>query len=383
MIIPIFLMNRGCPRRCIFCNERITAGGSPNKVTKNGFEKTVSAHLDSTPATEGSVQIAFYGGTFTGMELKEQKRLLEMAAPFLKTGRIDGIRISTRPDTIEPGNIDFLKNAGVTTIEIGAQSLDDRVLIQSRRGHTGNDTIRAVELLKGKGVRTGIHLMPGLPGDSPHCFAETIEKVVELSPDTVRIHPTIVFKGTDLADAFHEGTYIPLTLFQAVEICKNALKRFTAAGIPVIRLGLQTTREMEEPGSVVAGPFHPAFRSLVESAVFRESAVSLLSSFRQWTGKAAAQTGKSENLTAHFTVAPADIANFLGSGRENITYLKERFGIRKIVVTADPDLHRKSVVLTCGNRSVSADGAGRIAVKENETLHPDARNGNLASRAGF
>ena len=278
MIIPIFLMNRGCPHRCLFCNERLTAGNRPERITEAAFTETVRTHLAGAGRKSGPVQIAFYGGTFTGMEREEQRRLLELAAPFLREGTVDGIRISTRPDGIDAEGLDLLRTSGVTTVEVGAQSLHDEVLLRSRRGHTAADTVRAVTLLREKGFETGIHLMAGLPGDSPDRFAETIDRVIALRPDMVRIHPTLVLRDTPLAEAFREGIYLPLGLADAVDLCKNALKALTAAGIPVIRLGLQTTRELEEPGAVVAGPFHPAFRSLVETALFLEMAAALLSS---------------------------------------------------------------------------------------------------------
>jgi histone acetyltransferase (RNA polymerase elongator complex component) len=265
MIIPFFLMNRGCPHRCIFCNERLTAGDRPERITEQVFGETVRVHLGGSRRKRGPVQVAFYGGTFTGMPAREQRRLLAMAAPFLRQGEIDGIRLSTRPDEIDPAAVELLREFGVTTVEVGAQSLDDAVLERSGRGHTAADAVRAMTLLRESGFETGIHLMAGLPGDSPERFLATVDGTVSLRPDFVRIHPLLVLKDTPLAGEFHRGTYRPLALSGAVSLCKNALKTLEAAGIPVIRLGLQTTRRMEEPGAVVAGPFHPAFRSLVES----------------------------------------------------------------------------------------------------------------------
>lgn len=371
MIIPVFLMNRGCPHRCLFCNERLTAGDRPERVTEAAFAETVRAHFDSAPRRGGPVQIAFYGGTFTGMEREEQRRLLDMAAPFLREGAVDGIRISTRPDGIDKEALDLFQTAGVTTVEVGAQSLHDGVLIESRRGHTETDTVRALTLLREKGFETGIHLMAGLPGDNPDRFAETIRKTIALRPDMVRIHPTLVLRDTALAQAFHQGAYRPLTLPEATDLCKNALKALTAAGIPVIRLGLQTTRELEEPGAVVAGPFHPAFRSLVETALFLESTAALLSSVERGSGAISSGIAGADSLTAHFTISPADLSNFCGAGRGNIASLKERFGIEEIRVKADPALSRGNVILTHGNRQLKADGSGRITGLRRAGLHAD------------
>ncbi len=357
MIIPFFIMNRGCPHRCLFCNERLTAGPYPERIEAAAFNQTVRGYLDNPGRKSGPVQIAFYGGTFTGMERGEQRRLLDFAAPFLKGGAVDSIRISTRPDEIDRRDLAHLRSFGVTTIEVGAQSLDDEVLLRSRRGHTAADTARAVTLLREGGFATGLHLMAGLPGDNRERFTHTVEQVIALGPDMVRIHPTIVLKDTLLADAFREGRYLPLTLAEAVSQCREALRKLTVAGIPVIRLGLQTTGELEEPGAIVAGPFHPAFRSLVETALLREMAVSLLT---------AAGPGMER---ASFTLAPADLSNFPGQRRENIIALQERFRLADIRVGAEQTLPRLTLHLATGNRILQTDLSGTITEIRREDLH--------------
>ena len=360
MIIPFFLMNHGCPHRCIFCNERLTAGDLPESITEAAFAKTVRAYLGSAGRKPGPAQIAFYGGTFTGMEQKEQRRLLELAAPFLREGQIDGIRLSTRPDEIGSDELDLLTAFGVKTIEVGAQSLDDEVLLHAQRGHTAADTARALILLSERGFKTGIHLMAGLPGDNRDRFHQTIDRVIALRPDMVRIHPTIVLRDTALAEAFREGRYLPLTLAEAVGQCKDALRKLTTAGIPVIRLGLQTTRELEEPGAVVAGPFHPAFRSLVESALLREMATTLLTT-----------AGPAEK-TASFALAPADFPNFPGERRGNIAALNERFGLTDIHLTADPTLPRLTLILKTGGRTLRTDATGAVMESCPDDLHTES-----------
>ena len=358
MIIPFFLMNQGCPHRCIFCNERLTAGDFPESITEASFAKTVRAYLGGAGRKPGPAQIAFYGGTFTAMEQKEQRRLLGLAAPFLREGMIDGIRLSTRPDEIGSDELDLVTAFGVKTIEVGAQSLDDEVLLHAQRGHTAADTARALILLRERGFKTGIHLMTGLPGDNRDRFHRTIDRVIALHPDMVRIHPTIVLRDTALAAAFQEGRYFPLTLTEAVEQCKDALKKLTTAGIPVIRLGIQTTRELEEPGAVAAGPFHPAFRSLVESALLREMAAALLT------------TAGPADKTASFTLAPANFSNFPGERRGNIAALKERFGLADIRITADPALPRLTLILKAGARTLRTDATGTVTECSRDDLHP-------------
>jgi len=348
MIVPIFIMNRGCPRRCLYCNETLTAEHHPDRLEEEGFRRTVLDALQHRRGAGGPVQIAFYGGTFTGMPRAEQRRLLGLAAPFLSEGTVDGVRISTRPDEIDAEGLDLIRRMGVTTVEVGAQSLDDEVLRLSRRGHSAADTLRAFALLKERGFQTGIHLMAGLPGDSPERFSETIDKVIALSPDAVRIHPTLVLKDTPLADAFRAGHYRPLSLPAAVRLCKDALKRLTAAGIPVIRMGLQTTSGLEKPGAVVAGPFHPAFRSLVESAIFFDMATALCESV--------GPGGLTCSLA--FRVSPADLSPFQGPRKANIDALKRRFAPASVTVTADPSLSRRTLTLTVANRSLTTDWSG-------------------------
>lgn len=365
MIIPFFLMNHGCPRRCLFCNEQITAGSRPARIEQPAFAATVRTFLTGPRRRTGPVQIAFYGGTFTGLPRTEQRRLLALAAPFLADGSVSGIRLSTRPDEIDAAGLSLLKDSGVTTVEVGAQSLDDDVLAVVQRGHTAADVVRAVETLKEHDFATGLHLMVGLPSDDPARFAATIERTITLRPNTVRLHPTLVLRDTPLAEAFARGAYRPLTLPEAVDLCKAALKKLTAAGIPVIRLGLQSTAELEAPGAVVAGPHHPAFGSLVESAWLGERAEELWSApavqnarLRPGTAAPGANAGPA------FAVAPADLTAFLGPRRANVAALAHRFGVASLSVAADPALRRGDLSLTLNGLRFHADRSGRINATE-------------------
>ncbi len=241
MIIPFFLMNRGCGHRCRFCNERLTVGERPDRIDAEAFRSQVRSFLATGRGDRESVQIAFYGGTFTALPEAEQARLLALAAPFLASGAVAGVRLSTRPDALDADRIAWLKAQGVRAVEVGAQSLDDRVLQAAGRGHDAAEVGRAVAALRAAGLETGLHLMAGLPGDTPGRFLATLEGTVALQPDTVRLHPTLVLADTALAEDFRAGRYRPLTLEEGVRWCRRALQRFAAAGIPVIRLGLQTT----------------------------------------------------------------------------------------------------------------------------------------------
>lgn len=345
-IIPIFLPYQGCRQRCIFCNERITTGQSTATLSEEAFKKAVAPYFEGRKPKNGRVQIAFYGGTFTGMAEKEQIRLLRMAMPFIREGLIDSLRISTRPDEIDEDSLDILHDYGVKTVEIGAQSLVEEVLISSRRGHTASDVSSAVDRLHCKGFEVGLHLMAGLPGDSLQSFAATIEQTILLQPDTVRIHPTLVFRDTVLAQLYIEGNYRPLSLAEAVRLSKYALLKLEKAGIPVIRLGVQATPEMEIPGNIVAGPFHPAFRSLVDASIFRDMASSLLS------GTAP------EGRTVAFTMSEQDVSDFRGHKNENLRFLTEKFQPKEIQVTNDPESPRGWLTLQVQDQTLSMHRTG-------------------------
>lgn len=342
MIIPFFIVYQGCPNRCIYCNVHKTAGNFSGRITEDNFRKTVHEYLSHPKRKRDGAEIAFYGGNFTGMTKDYQAELLGFAGPFIEKGLVHGVRISTRPDTIDEEALDLMKQFGVTTVEIGAQSMVDEVLYLSNRGHGAADVSAAMEVLKERGFKTGIHLMAGLPGDSQSGFEYTIERTIALKPDMVRIHPTIVLEDTGLADLFLNGTYNPLSMPEAIDMCKYALRRFREANILVIRVGLQTTREMEMTGSVIAGPYHPAFRSLVEESIFLDMASAMLAD------------RKMSEQEVIFSLAPKDISFFLGHKNQNMHTLKELFGLTAIDVSADPLQERGTLaIIVAGGKSVT------------------------------
>jgi len=328
LIIPIFIKNRGCPHRCIFCNEKMIAGDHPDDITEISVRATVEQYLTGAVKRRGDIQIAFYGGNFTGLDEEEQIRLLRLTEPYLETGRVHALRISTRPDAIDGSILDRLCACGVRTVEIGVQSMNDDVLRLAERGHTAREAEEAVRLLREKGLETGVHLMAGLPGDNPERFSETVEAVIAMKPAMVRTHPTIVFRGTALGLLYSGGGYRPLGLDEAVSLCKLAVRRFAAHDIPIVRLGLQTTKEMETPGSILAGPYHPAFGALVYESLFCDMARALLSR----------RLNREEKVT--FQVSPADASHMRGRGQSNLKTLKEAFGLAEIAVASDVSLRR-------------------------------------------
>ncbi|HQC23418.1 MAG TPA: radical SAM protein [Syntrophales bacterium] len=350
LIIPFFLRNRGCRHRCVFCNERIIAGNAP-PVTEDFMRQTVSACLAGRGGRYDRREIAFYGGSFTGMPRDEMQELLDMASALIAQGAVHSIRVSTRPDDIDEARIRILASKGVSAVEIGAQSMDDGVLRKSERGHTTEDVRRAVRLCRDRGLETGLHLMAGLPGESRLSFEASVAETIRIAPDTVRIHPVIVFRDTQLARLYEQGEYRPLSLEDAVTWCKTALARLTRARIAVIRLGLQATEEMEREGSILAGPWHPAFRSLVESELFRDMALELLE-------KSGADS--SGNV---FHVAPADLSSFNGPGGRNRALLQSRLGGRPVAARPDPAVPRGALQLRDGRNEYGtsiAEAAARV-----------------------
>jgi histone acetyltransferase (RNA polymerase elongator complex component) len=320
LIIPIFIMNSGCPHRCIFCNQKITAGNFPLKITREFFDAEVKSYLDWNKDKASRVEIAFYGGSFTGVEPAYQEQLLSWADSFVQKGLADSIRISTRPDYISENNLPLLKKYGVHTVEIGAQSFIDEVLWYAQRGHDSVSIVKAVTILKEHGFKTGLHLMAGLPQDTTEGFIYSVDKTIALKPDTVRIHPVLVFGGTALADEFREGKYNPLELSDVVELCRLAWVKISLAGIRVIRMGMQLTPEMGQDGAVLAGPVHPAFGSLVLSSVFYHQTIRLLESI---------PAGVKE---LHFILSKRDISNFRGWNNTNIKSIIKLYPRTNLIV---------------------------------------------------
>ena len=309
--------------------------------TENHLRQQVARYISFSRKKPATLELAFYGGNFTGMSRYRQEQLLSITDALRQEQLIQGIRISTRPDDLDSSRLSFLQNHGVKVIEIGAQSMADHVLRLSERGHTAQDVRTSVRLAQSFGMITGIHLMVGLPGDTPECFDDTVTQVITMKPDMIRLHPTLVFAGTLLAEMYSNGCYTPLKLSEATSLCKTALIRFEKASIPIIRLGLQRTETMEEEGNIIAGPFHPAFRSLVESAIFLDMATKLL---------------EREPVCSHkvsFTVSPQDLSSFRGNRNANVRSLRNRFPLSDMAILADTTMKRGTLALSMNNRCVA------------------------------
>ena len=321
-IIPIFVPHRGCPHDCIFCNQR-SISGQQKMITNEDVKKTIEFYLDNIKDKEAKKEVAFFGGSFTGIEEEKQEEFLKTAYEFIKAGKIDTIRISTRPDYINKKILKRLKKYKVETIELGVQSANDYILKRANRGHTFEDVKKASKMIRWRGFKLGHQMMVGLPESTRIDEINTAKELIKLRPKMVRIYPVLVIKNTRLEKEYLEGKYTPLTVVQAVETCKELVSMFNQKGIDVIRVGLQNTDEITDPNiegsEVVAGPYHPAFRQLVESGLWCDT---ILAKIKQLNVKV---------KKVEVTVNPQDANNVIGHKRENIEKLKDMYTLDLIV----------------------------------------------------
>ena len=330
VVVPFFISHLGCPHRCVFCDQEKIAGARGVLPGAGEMLEKIARYRASSPGRE--LEAAFYGGTFTALPREDQEFLLAALKPLLASGELSSLRLSTRPDAVDPETASFLKAMGVATVELGVQSMNDEVLALSGRGHSARDAERAVRLLQGAGLHVGVQLMPGLPGDSEERSLDSLRRVLLLEPSFLRIYPTLVLAGTGLADLYLAGSFLPQSLDQAVSLCKRMLLAARRAGVPVIRLGLQPTAELEAPGVLLAGPYHPAFGQLVESELCYDLMCELVA-------------GIPEGSRVSFLAPAGRTSDLVGQGRRNLARLCERFGVGVIKVREDPALGRSEIAL--------------------------------------
>ncbi len=276
-ILPVFIPQGGCSRRCLFCNQlELTGVTSPPQLRE--LDKLVEKYRE----TAGKFEIAFYGGTFTALDEPDQQRYFEWAFQYIRNGLCTGIRISTRPDELDEARTEFLKRHGVTFVELGVQSFDDEVLFASHRGYTHEDVLRAASILRRNQLDFGIHLMVGLPRDNPQKSLLSAMETADLGAKTCRIHPTIVLKNTELEKLYLTGSYHPLTLWEALDICSDMLAVFLHRNVRVIRMGLFIPESQKT--FIVAGPYHPRFGELVKIHLLRKLAEYVGSEVIVWKG---------------------------------------------------------------------------------------------------
>ena len=305
--IALFVVHKGCPHMCSFCNQRSISGSSKDITSSDVHEaaKTAIASLSQSEAAGG--EIAFFGGSFTMVERSYMISLLEAAYEYVKKGIFKGIRISTRPDGINEEICEILKKYGVTAVELGAQSLDDRVLLLNERGHTAKQVKDACRMLKKHGFELGLQMMTGLYGSDDADSIETAEKIISLSPETVRIYPTVVIKGTRLYDLMKSGEFVPKGIPETAELCAKLIPMFENAGIKVIRVGLHSGGGVEE--GFAGGAYHPALREICEGRIYYNNASEKLSAL--------------EKGRYILNVSSKEISKMTGQKKENLIRLRE------------------------------------------------------------
>ena len=325
--VALFVPHAGCPHRCSFCDQRAIAG-TGDRMTPDKVEAACLQAESRITLPGRQAELAFFGGSFTALPKKEMCALLDAALPFVRRGVFRGIRLSTRPDCVDEGILAALAGRSVTAVELGAQSMDDAVLVQNGRGHTADDVERAAGLIRARGLSLGLQMMTGLPGSTPDTDRETAARLAALRPDTMRIYPTVALRGTPLDGMVRSGAYIPPTLEETVALCAELLLFFEEErDIPVIRLGLHASPDLEQ--NRVAGPWHPAFRELCEGRIYRARAASLLRECGIPPGP------------VRLLVHPRALSAMIGQRRGNVVWFRER-GYR-VEVEGDPALSRYRV----------------------------------------
>jgi histone acetyltransferase (RNA polymerase elongator complex component) len=333
-IIPIFIPHSGCPHQCIFCNQQAITGTSGTIPPENEIHSIINKFLEFKRKNRSRTEISFFGGNFLGLASGKIQKLLDQVAPFVESKKIDGIRFSTRPDTIDKDRLNLIRPYPVSTIELGVQSMDDEVLRHAGRGHTSHDTLCAVSLIRQEKYQMGLQMMTGLPGDTEALCLETTRQIIALKPDFVRIYPTLVIAGSKLADLYKRGEYQPLSIEECVAQLKTLCLLFQKNRINVIRMGLQASDELDDPATVLAGPYHPALGHMVFSKIFLDSAAE----------KIRKKTSSIDSVT--LTVHPKSLSRMQGLNKKNILTLKQLFNIQCLSLATDASLEKEDIVLS-------------------------------------
>ncbi|THB76991.1 MAG: radical SAM protein [Desulfobacteraceae bacterium] len=361
LIIPVFIPHSGCPHQCAFCNQAALTGASTRLPDRKAIASITDQYLSYARAPKHA-ELAFFGGNFLGLPSFEIKRLLEDAGGLIETGRIESIRFSTRPDTISPETLALIRPYPVSLVEIGAQSMDDQVLHAALRGHSAEDTIRAVHLLRQNGVAHGLQMMIGMMGDTPETALKSARDMAALRPSTMRIYPLVVLKKSPMALWYETGTYIPMSLSESVSLSADIYSIFHQQGIPVIRMGLQASDLMEDKTQVIAGPWHPAFGHLVYSELMfrlvckqldqyvssRDAVYETVTDQSKKGLKNLGNKGKAAPEVIELRVNPASRSRLHGDKNANLTRLSDRYPQVQWKIVPDKKVHTDSVTVCKG-----------------------------------
>ncbi len=339
--IPVFIPHLGCPNMCVFCNQRTISGTSffSEESVREIIEETLST------ADDAECEIAFFGGSFTGIDRDLMVRLLDVAEEYVKKGKVQGIRMSTRPDYIDSETVSILKNYTVSQIELGIQSMSDEVLAKCRRGHTAEQTEKAVELLTDSGFQVVGQMMIGLPGATPEDEVFTAKKICEMGCVSSRIYPTVVFCETELESMTASGEYVPLTVEEAVKRSATVLEIFEEKGVNCIRIGLCESENLHSDRAYVAGPNHSAMGELVMGRVFFNRMCRQIEKFLSDEGlplslELANEEEKKKLASVKLEIAcpKGAVSKIVGNKRENKMKILEKYGIKCVKAVEKNDL---------------------------------------------
>lgn len=335
-IIPIFIPHLGCPNDCVFCNQKkITARTKP--LSREDMEDLIEKYL-KTIAGRGieTVEIAFYGGSFTGLPLERQQGYLAVAKSYKGRGLIHKIHLSTRPDYIDDAILTNLKEYGADIIELGVQSLDDEVLRLSNRGHSKEAVYAASRLIRDYGFELGLQLMIGLPGDTYEKSINSAREAVKIGPSIARLYPTVIIRDTELYEMYRRGEYTPFSAEEMLRTTKDMYQILTDAGINVIRVGLKSTDIINEHGEI-AGGYHPAFRQLVEAEIAKEQMESQLLAVLPGPAR------------IDFCSSGASFSNMIGNRKSNRIYFEKKYPHVRFTFHVDPTLPNQVYLLRIPN----------------------------------
>ncbi len=332
LVIPFFIPHQGCPHQCVFCNQSVITG-KHERVIADEIDRLIQEYLPFKGRRK-RVEFAFFGGNFLGLSPHRICQLLDRVQPYVEKGLVHGIRCSTRPDTVTRDALELVRPYGLELVELGVQSLDDDVLAASERGHTREDTLKALDLLKSEHLKIGVQVMVGLPGDTLDRALETARVLAGRTPDLARIYPLLVLAGSKMAKWYAQGQYTPLSLDDAVGQVKEMFKVFCKAGIPVVRMGLQAGEMMSDGSQMLAGPWHPAFGHLVYSAFMFDQVCEAIEALPQIH-----PTG-----TIQLQVASRSLSRLQGDKKVNLQRLAERYPTTGFQIITNDTLNPDQVV---------------------------------------
>jgi len=340
--VPIFVPELACPNRCVFCNQHSISGCQAQPQPDEVY-KIIDERLNTIPSSNTHIDIGFFGGNFTGISENLQKEYLSIASEYLEKKWVHGIRLSTRPDYITRESLELLREYKVTTIELGAQSLDEEVLKLAGRGHSVADVEKASALILKNGFMLGLQMMTGLPGDTPEKAIKTAQRIISLGAHSTRIYPTIVIRGTELEKLWHNGTYKPQSMEEAIDLSATLISVFRESGVKILRVGLHPSEDLINGSEIVAGPFHVSFRQLAETEIWRRKIVNILENEKRIS------LDNSESREIVINVPSGELNEAIGYGASNRQMLLKHFSRVKFIEESTTD---KNLPLIIADRRI-------------------------------